>query len=323
MTYIKESDWEARIKGWLITGCAIRDKNIVYFCLRKDIPYEEASRLWDSEIPSMLLAIYLDTPSTPTGSSHITGFDNPKVGICLKPLEQGMIASRGSDGLVDCVGSGSNFPLEKIMPGVTAITNNIKCINGYAYFVGGGRDIYKRIDIGKWLPIKIGIPDGEVNSDMGFRDLDGFSEQDMYAVGGEGDVWHYNGEMWIPCGFPSNEQLSAVLCAPDGYVYIGGEGGSLWRGREFQWEKLYHGGSTILLNQLRWFEDKVWACDDYSLQCWDGNDMVRPMDGNKNVIASGHMDVRDGILVVANSYRVDLYDGTSWHKIVRPYRSKE
>ena len=40
----------------------------------------------------------------------------------------------------------------------------------------------------------------------------------------------------------------------------------------------------------------------------------------KNVIASGHMDVRDGILVVADDYNVDLYDGTAWHKIVRPYK---
>ncbi|MEX6382066.1 hypothetical protein AB6F61_03595 [Providencia hangzhouensis] len=110
-----------------------------------------------------------------------------------------------------------------------------------------------------------------------------------------------------------------VLCALDGYVYIGGEGSSLWRGRKFQWEKLYHGGSTILLNQLRWFEDKVWACDDYRLQCWDGNEMVRSMDGDETVLLSGHMDVRDGILVVAGDYSVDLYDGTAWHKIVRPY----
>ncbi len=35
----------------------------------------------------------------------------------------------------------------------------------------------------------------------GFDDLDGFSEQDMYAVGGAGDVWHYNGEIWIPLWF--------------------------------------------------------------------------------------------------------------------------
>ncbi|MEY0596034.1 hypothetical protein AB7309_22380 [Providencia manganoxydans] len=323
MIYITKEHWNKHIQDYIFTGCAIRDKNIVYFCLRKDIPYEEASRLWDSEIPTLFLCIYLDTPNDPIDYARWVDLDKSKVGVCLKPLEQGLLASRGYDGKTDCMGSGTGWKLEKIMEGGFANPQNIKCIDGYAYYVGSSRKIYKRVDIGKWERIQNGIPGGKTNSDMGFRDLDGFSEQDMYAVGGEGDVWHYNGEMWIPCGFPSNEQLSAVLCAPDGYVYIGGEGGSLWRGREFQWEKLYHGGSTILLNQLRWFEGKVWACDDYRLQCWDGNDMVRPMDGDKNVIASGHMDVRDGILVVADSYNVDLYDGTSWHKIVRPYRSEE
>ncbi|WP_342896230.1 hypothetical protein [Proteus mirabilis] len=145
-----------------------------------------------------------------------------------------------------CVGSGANLPPEKVMPEKEAFPINIKCIDGYAYYVGPGRDIYKRIDIGQWQQIQNGIPESKFNTDMGFDDLDGFSEQDMYAVGG--------------------------------------------------------------------------ACDDYRLQCWNGKEMVRPKDGDKNVIASGHMDVRDGILVVADDYNVDLYDGTAWHKIVRPYK---
>ncbi|MEX9788292.1 hypothetical protein AB7X21_07415 [Providencia rettgeri] len=319
MSYVTKEHWAKYIKGYIFTGCAIRDKNIVYFCLRKDVPYEKARNLWNSEIPSQLLCIYLDTPDDPIDYIRFEGFDSPKVGVCFKPKEQGMLASRGDDGFVKSMGSGSKFPLEKVMEGDFANPKNIKCIEGYAYYVGSAREIYKRVDIGKWVRLQKGIPGGETDTDMGFTDLDGFSEQDMYAVGGEGDVWHYDGEQWIPCGFPSNEQLSAVLCAPDGYVYIGGEGGSLWRGRQFQWEKLYHGGPTILLNQLRWFEDKVWACDDYRLQCWDGNEMVRPMDGDESVLLSGHMDVRDGILVVAGDYSVDLYDGTVWHKIVRPY----
>ncbi|MEX9815363.1 hypothetical protein AB7X09_05175 [Providencia rettgeri] len=257
MSYVTKEHWAKYIKGYIFTGCAIRDKNIVYFCLRKDVPYEKARNLWNSEIPSQLLCIYLDTPDDPIDYIRFEGFDSPKVGVCFKPKEQGMLASRGDDGFVKSMGSGSKFPLEKVMEGDFANPKNIKCIEGYAYYVGSAREIYKRVDIGKWVRLQKGIPGGETDTDMGFTDLDGFSEQDMYAVGGEGDVWHYDGEQWIPCGFPSNEQLSAVLCAPDGYVYIGGEGGSLWRGRQFQWEKLYHGGSTILLNQLRWFEDKV------------------------------------------------------------------
>ncbi|EPJ7147567.1 hypothetical protein RG054_001964 [Proteus mirabilis] len=149
MEYITNKHWAKYIKGYIFTGCAIRNKNIVYFCLRKDIPYEKARNLWNSEIPSMLLAIYLDTPVTPTGHASITGFDNPKVGVCLKPKEQGMLASRGDDGVVVCVGSGANLPPEKVMDGDYANPKNIKCVGGYAYYVGSARKIYKRVDIGK------------------------------------------------------------------------------------------------------------------------------------------------------------------------------
>ncbi|TBL27453.1 hypothetical protein EYY80_40415, partial [Klebsiella oxytoca] len=67
---------------------------------------------------------------------RIEGFDNPKVGICLKPKEQGMLASRGDGGFVKCMGSGSKFPLEKVMDGDYANPKNIKCVGGYAYYVG-------------------------------------------------------------------------------------------------------------------------------------------------------------------------------------------
>ncbi|WP_273802606.1 hypothetical protein [Proteus vulgaris] len=319
MAYVKKDYWDKEFKTWLITGCAIRDKNIIYLCLRKDIPYDEASKLWDNEIPSKLISIYLDTPETSIGSTYLKGFDSPIVGVSLKPKAQGLLASRGHDGDVLCVGSGANYPLEKVTPNIFSGITNIKCIDEYSYHVGLGRKIHKRINIDQWHLLDNGLPDGKINTNMGFSDLDGFSEFDMYAVGGEGDVWHYINDKWISCGFPSNEQLSAVLCAPDGYVYIAGEGGNLWRGREFLWEKVHSDNSTVLIHQLRWFDNKLWACDTYHLQCWDGEKMIRPEHNGKNVVYSGHIDVRDDILIVADLHNVNLYDGFTWQNIVSSY----
>ncbi|QED70800.1 hypothetical protein FTV92_12950 [Escherichia coli] len=95
-----------------------------------------------------------------------------------------------------------------------------------------GRRIYKRADTGQWDKVDAGFPVIESDTDQGFSDLDAFSDQDIYAVGGQGDVWRYDGHKWNMCGFPSNEQLSTVVCAPDGNVYIGGEGGNIWVGRK-------------------------------------------------------------------------------------------
>jgi len=173
--------------------------------------------------------------------------------------------------------------------------------------------------MGQWIKLDKGIPRIEAETEHGFEDLDGFSEWDMYAVGGHGDVWRYDGDSWSQCRFPSNEQLSTVTCAPDGNVYIGGEGCSLWMGREHSWQKVARGGSTILWNESVWFQDKLWLSSDYQLRVWDGQALQHPMDGDNKVVLSGHIDARDGVLVVAGSEYVDMFDGQQWHSIVEPY----
>ncbi|NHZ42693.1 hypothetical protein [Massilia aquatica] len=65
----------------------------------------------------------------------------------------------------------------------------------------------------------------------GFQDIDGFSPEDIYAVGGKGDVWHVDGQQWTQLPFPSEMNLSSVCCAPDGVVYIGAGSGTVFKGR--------------------------------------------------------------------------------------------
>ncbi|WP_036997238.1 beta propeller repeat protein [Metapseudomonas resinovorans] len=325
-TYINNELWQEIFSNWIITGCAVRDKSIIYCCLRKDLPHEQMKDMWDSEIPSRLVALYLDTPDDPYGWKGLAGFARPIVGISHKPVSQGLLISRGlADSTVSVMGKGK-WPLEHIIEGQGAGTANLRCIDGYTYAASVHRKIYKRVDIGQWVSISHGIPTLseeewtlEKSIAEGFLDIDGFSEQDMYAVGGRGDVWRYNGERWSQCAFPSNEQINTVLCAPDGNVYIGGEGCSLWVGKEHTWTKVYQGNSTILWNQLRWFNNQVWLCSDYQLRVWDGKAMQYVMDGDKKVVFNGHMDAYDGILVIAGSYRVDRFDGQQWHSIVKSY----
>lgn len=127
--------------------------------------------------------------------------------------------------------------MEKIAKGQSPFTNRLKCINGYTYAVCSGRKIYKRIQPGKW-ELFAALPElSEQQYTMGFDDLDAFSENDMYAVGGCGDIWHFDGANWKQLGFPTNAQLATVTCVPDGQVYVSGEGGSLWVGRNESWKK--------------------------------------------------------------------------------------
>ncbi|NHZ40887.1 hypothetical protein [Massilia aquatica] len=65
-----------------------------------------------------------------------------------------------------------------------------------------------------------------------------FSAADMYAVGSDGDVWHFEGTAWHSCPFPTDASLETVCCAGDGLVYITEINGSVWAGRSDGWTRI-------------------------------------------------------------------------------------
>ena len=317
--YISREIWQEHIQGWRITDCAVRDRNIVYLCMRLDLPHETASDMWDHDIQTTIGVVYLDTPEKPFGRRILTGYNRPKLGVALQPKSQGLLAARNSNGQVSVLGGGGKFNDEYIDKGRWPMPNRVKCLFGYAYAVGSHRKIYKRVAIGRWESIT-DLPIGDENTKVGFKDLDAFSESDMYAVGGHGDVWHYDGRRWEQLGFPTNVQLATVTCAGDGKVYISGEGGSLWMGRGSSWERIYHGSASILWNDVLWFEDRLWLASDYQFRVWDAQKKaLKPVEHEgKPVSIYGHMDARDGLLVVASQREVMAFDGRQWRVIVSP-----
>jgi hypothetical protein len=155
--------------------------------------------------------------------------------------------------------------------------------------------------------------------DIGFSDIDGFAEDDLYAVGGKGDVWRYDGAAWRVCEFPSNWPLFTVCCAPDDQVYITGEGGTIFQGRGDTWRRIWQDEMTVPYNDSLWFDGKLWLASDYRLDVLEGGKVQRAEHQGERVPAFGNMDVADGILVVASLDTVRLFDGQSWRVLVRPY----
>jgi hypothetical protein len=323
MVFLNKKGWMECVKGYYFTDCVVRDKNIVYFCLRENVPDEKASSMWDHDIQTSQLALYLDTPDDSIGGRTLTGYNRPVIGVARHPVAQSLLVASNSDGQVSVMGGGRDFPDEYIAPGQVPMTNKIKCINGYAYSVGGMRQIYKRTDIGKWECIA-DLSDSEDSvAAVGFNDMDAFSESDMYAVGGHGDVWHFDGKTWMQMGFPSNVELATVTCAGDGTVYVSGEGGTLWRGRESTWKRIYKGASTLLWNDAVWFEDKLWLASDYQFRVWNGKELAPVTHQGEPVPIYGHMDAYDGLLAIASPEVVMAYDGKDWQTLIAPYFKDE
>lgn len=320
--HLDKAGWEKNFKGWIITDCATRGDGMISLCARKVIPHEKASLMWDYDIPTRLVNIDLKNPGADNwGHQEVEGFNIPVLGISRAPfpVPQGLIASKNKNGDVFPRGSGVNGPMEFIHVGGEPFPNRLKCINGYTWCVSSARRIYKRVAVGKWVPMNQGFPNVPRSSSLGFDDMDAFAENDMYAVGGDGDVWHFNGTVWRQMGFPSNVQLGTVTCAGDGKVYISGEGGSLWVGRESTWKKIYTGGSSILWNDVLWFNGQLWLASDYQFMVWNGKKMEGVSHDGKPVFMNGHMDACNGELLIAGSDVVMTFDGRQWKKIVAPY----
>jgi hypothetical protein len=335
-TILRKQDWQEAIGGFEITDISVRDRNILYLCARKAMSYDEASHLSDSQIPSRIIGIYLDDePGDNYGFQEIGGMSLPVLGVSRTPFPRpsGLITSKDRDGDTWPFGGGSG-PMEQIAPGKWTGANRLKCINGFTYSVGSSRDIYKRVAVGQWVPFVNGFPTASELPDFskmstskmlsitrtyGFNDMDAFSESDMYAVGGHGDVWHFDGKQWRQMGFPSNVQLATVTCAGDGNVYISGEGGSLWVGQKSTWKSLYKGSSGVLWNDVLWFDNKLWLASDYQFRIWNGKELERVMYKGESVSINGNMDAYDGLLAVASLEVVMTFDGKEWRTIVAPY----
>jgi hypothetical protein len=59
---------------------------------------------------------------------------------------------------------------------------------------------------------------------------------ELYAVGWQGEIWHYDGEKWHQLPSPTKLVLVDVCCAGDGTVYACGREGLLLKGRDQTWE---------------------------------------------------------------------------------------
>ena len=143
--------------------------------------------------------------------------------------------------------------------------DEIRTIGKHAYVTGMRRSVRRCEGIDKWVRIDRDVCVNDILSyeerkkkSYGFKSIHGFSEDDIYAVGYEGEIWHYNGQSWRPISSITNVTLYKVVCAPDGYVYISGELGMLLRGRNDAW-KCLHKESGSQFRSIAWFRDQLYV----------------------------------------------------------------
>jgi hypothetical protein len=326
---LDQTAYESYFKGFILIDCVIRSKDIFYFVLVSDSKRARS----ESDRKTRIVAHFLKSADKPWRRADYEGFARVFAGASQLPAAKFVGVDRGAQ--VMLIGSGSleneDIPAGKQGP-IRGGIRKVKTINGYAHVCSGYRGLARRDGPNLWTSLVTNLnfmPDPDKDSGIyGFDDFDAFNDRDFYCVGGRSDVWHFDGETWTQIDFPDDPSqipeslidpstpgvpLEAVCCAGDGYVYIGGPGGTVWKGRKNAWTLIHRDSMSLPFRDMVWFKDRVYCTSDYGL--WEiVDDQVRPCDVPDEIrVCSGHLSVGDGVMLLAGIYGAAYHDGDRWH----------
>ncbi len=323
MIFDKKS-WGKFGHGFSVYDCAIRDRDNLYFLLVED------TEIQDPIPETRLLFVYADLNIDERFfAKRFTQFNVTSIAYHANSTREilavdtfGHVYSYdterdGEEAILD-----THWPTqEKRSAGISRVVR----VNQQLYAIGSERRIYRRKGINSWPELSAegpGVPfpherlTGASVFDFGFEDMSSFGSDDMYAVGGTGDVWHFNGKHWQQIHFPSNELLYTVCCAGDGNVYITGNGGSIWVGRNDRWKRIVEGKFSLSFKDTEWFSGRLYCGNSYGL--WFlSNGKLEPLKNEVDSVvatSAGRIDISpDGTLMLtAGPYGASIFDGTNW-----------
>lgn len=329
---ITPAEYEDVLDTYFIVDCAIRDRNVFGFALDRvftdEEVLEEERNNWDRSLrPKRLAVFYREDPEGDRlGAENLGNWGSLRLGAMTTPKSQFFVYER-EKGRVYVIGSGEDAFEEPLNSRTNpnspmhAGVRRIKTFNGKAFLSGGYRGFAERLGPDSYRS-HMGLVDGYPldhpdSGQEGFDDFDMFAEDDIYAAGGKGDVWHFNGKAWRQIAFPSNAWLNTVSCGGDGMVYISGYEGLTFMGRGEQWTQIHHGGIYLGWRDMVWFEDRAWATSDNGL--WtirDGrvefqNHLLAP----EISVCSGNLYVADGVMLMAGLDGACFRENGQWHSI--------
>ena len=318
-------EYEQFLHGFSITDCVVRDRSRFTFVASRilsEAEVEEYERQdWNTSYRDKRVLPFMrdDPPGDQWGWTTLKGWHLFRGGAALAPLNQ----SVGVDleGHVFVTGSGISEQEDDVPsfrdggPDRGGI-RKMKTIGGHLYVCGGARSVGKRLDRNRWLSHTQATPAHPEVGRGGFDDIDGFAEDDIYAVGGKADVWHFDGHRWKQLTIPTDTWTESVCCAGDGEVYIACYEGLLIAGRGDRWRVLSTREVNLGFRDLVWYEDRVWCANDYGLWTVHEGRLERAKLPAEIAVCAGHLYVNDSVLLAAGFGGAAFKERGEWHSIV-------
>ena len=302
---------DPRMSGLSITTGTVRYSDLSYLITTNDISISEGytgSILYE-----------LDRGTLYAGTVPWLGCSGT---VCHVPAERYLVL--GTDGSIEASGGGAvkeEGPIAGcgVDPRRRGPLREIRGIaNGRAYAVGTCRQAYVRDGEDQWRCIDESAQVGDTPiTDTSFESVDGFSEQEIYMVGWEGEIWKYDGSVFTQQNSPTELALYKVRCAPDGFAYACGQLGTLLRGRNDQWEAIEHDSTEEDLWGMEIFDGQLYVSSTSFVYRLEEGKLL-PVDfGDEAVRTCYHLSAADGIMWSIGAKDVMEFDGSNWKPVVR------
>ncbi len=154
--------------------------------------------------------------------------------------------------------------------------------------------------------------------------IDGTSADDVYAVGDQGLLAHYDGKVWKRVPLNTDEHLQWVRCYGPDEVWACGYNGTVLKGNARQGFK----DVSSVDDNLTWvcltkFNDKVYLSAEEGLYVYDGKKIARVKTGLKPELQDAwRVDHADGVLWSIGVKDLARFDGRRWERIHHPDNEK-
>jgi hypothetical protein len=221
-------------------------------------------------------------------------------------------------------------------PPLFGYTISIREIGGDLYVVGSGGQVYRRQN-GSWphiaesLKIENRVPSDTLDPvawmDLEFRelrDIDGTSENDVYVVGGNGEIFHFDGNDWTPCQSGTRSGLNCVRALSVNDIWICGQDGTLLRGnRTDGFSQVGKTSRDLDFYSLGIAREEVYLAADRGLFKLCSDALVRRVKTglDPEVTESEAIDVKDGVLWSFGGKDIVSFDGSKWARLTHPDNS--
>lgn len=194
----------------------------------------------------------------------------------------------------------------------------IRVIDGELFACGYRRQVHRRERRGWKLVSRAILDDRKKGPWRGFEAVDGYAADDLYAVGDDGEIWHFDGKSWRSCASPTDRHLADVRCLDDG-VWICGDGGVVLRGDKRGWKVVWSDPEPA---EEWWaierFRGDVYVAGASFLGVLRKGRIAAVDTGVKGSLTAGTLHEKDGLLWSIGAKHVLSFDGKKWKEHVCP-----